>query len=108
MFNLFKRDPVREKLKIPGELFSVTLAGASNACNILNGASLNGKLFSREDIFAEICGAHVKFVIATMSRMEGFVGFIEERFDNGAQFLLENLPAVFNRMKDPSPRRQHV
>ena len=101
MFNLFKRDPVREKLKIPGELFSVTLAGASNACNILNGASLNGKLFSRKDIFAEICGAHVKFVIATMSRMEGFVGFIEERFDNGAQFLLENLPAVFNRMKDP-------
>src|ERR1017187_1518780 len=100
MFNLFKRDPVREKLKIPGELISVTLAGASNACNILNGASLNGKLFSRKDIFAEICGAHVKFVIATMSRMEGFVGFIEERFDNGAQFLLENLPAVFNRMKD--------
>jgi len=101
MFNLFKRDPVREKLKIPAELFSVTLAGASNACNILNGASLNGKFFNREDIFAEVCGAHVKIVIATMSRMEGFVGFIEERFDKGAQFLLENLPGVLNRMKEP-------
>jgi len=82
MFNLFKRDPVREKLKIPAELFSVTLAGASNACNILNGASVTyGKFFSREEIFAEVCGAHVKTVIATMSRMEGFVGSIEERFD---------------------------
>jgi hypothetical protein len=101
MFNLFKRDPVREKLKIPNELFSVTLAGASNACNILNGASLNGKMFSRENIFAEVCGAHVKTVIATMSRMEGFVGSVEERFDKGAQFLLENTPVIFNRMKDP-------
>ena len=36
MFNLFKRDPAQEKLKIPIELFSVTLAGASNTCNILN------------------------------------------------------------------------
>jgi hypothetical protein len=102
MFNLFKRDPVREKLKIPVELFTVTLAGASNACNILNGASVTyGKFFSREDIFAEVCGAHVKIVIATMSRMEGFVGTIEERFDRGAQFLLENLPTVLNRLKDP-------
>ena len=102
MFNLFKRDPVREKLKIPVELFTVTLAGASNACNILNGASVTyGKFFSREDIFAEVCGAHVKVVIATMSRMEGFVGTIEERFDRGAQFLLENLPTVLNRLKDP-------
>jgi hypothetical protein len=33
--------------------------------------------------------------------MEGFVGFIDERFDKGAQFLLENLPAVLNRLKDP-------
>lgn len=102
MFNLFKRDPVREKLKIPVELFTVTLAGASNACNILNGASVTyGKFFSREDIFAEVCGAHVKTVIATMSRMEGFVGSIDERFDRGAQFLLENLPTVLNRLKDP-------
>ena len=101
MFNLFKRDPVREKLKIPSELFSVTLAGASNACNILNGASLSGNVFSRENIFAEVCGAHVKTVIATMIRVEGFVGSVEERFDKGAQFLLENTPAVFNRMKDP-------
>ena len=100
MFDLFRRDPVREKLKIPSELYWVTLAGASNACNILNGAGLEGK-FSREDIFAEVCGAHVKVVIATMSRMEGFVGFIEERFDKGAQLLLENLPGVLNRMKDP-------
>ena len=101
MFNLFKRDPVQERLKIPSELFSVTLAGASNACNILNLASFNAKFFSREDIFAEVCGAHVKTVIATMSRMEGFVGSIEERFDRGTRFLLENLPGVLNKMKDP-------
>jgi hypothetical protein len=100
MFNLFKRDPVREKLKIPTWLYWVTLTGASNACNILNGAGLQGK-FSREDMFAEVCGVHVKTVIATMSRMEGFIGFIDERFDNGAQFLLENVPGVLNRMKDP-------
>jgi hypothetical protein len=100
MFNLFKRDPAQEKLKIPVELFSVTMAGASNACNILNGAGLKGK-FSREDIFAEVCGAHVKTVISTMSRMEGLVGSIEERFDKGARFLLENLPGVLNRLKEP-------
>jgi hypothetical protein len=46
MFNLFKRDPDQEKLKIPAELFSVTAAGASNACNILNGAGLKGKFSS--------------------------------------------------------------
>jgi hypothetical protein len=34
MFNLFKREPIREKLKITAELFLVTLAGASNACNV--------------------------------------------------------------------------
>ena len=100
MFNLFKRDPVREKLKIPTWLYWVTLTGASNACNILNGAGLQGK-FSREDMFSEVCGVHVKTVIATMSRMEGFIGFIEERFDKGEQFLLENVPGVLNRMKDP-------
>jgi hypothetical protein len=27
MFNLFKRDPVREKLKMPVKFFTVTLAG---------------------------------------------------------------------------------
>jgi hypothetical protein len=100
MFNFFKRDPVREKLKIPTWLYWVTLTGASNACNILNGAGLQGK-FSRKDMFAEVCGVHVKTVIATMSRMEGFIGFIGERFDKGAQFLLENVPGVLNRMKDP-------
>ena len=99
MFNLFKRDPAQEKLKIPAELFSVTLAGASNACNILNGAGLNGR-FNREEIFAEVCGAHVKTVISTMCRIEGF-GFGGDRFDNHAQFLLENLPTVLNRLKDP-------
>jgi hypothetical protein len=46
MFNLFKRDPAQEKLRIPHELRSVTAAGAANAGNILNGAGLNGK-FSR-------------------------------------------------------------
>jgi hypothetical protein len=101
MFNLFKRDSAQEKLRIPVQLFSVTAAGASNACNILNGAGLMGKKFSREDIFAEICGAHVKTVIATMSRMEGFVGTIDERFDKGEQFLLETLPAVLNRLDEP-------
>jgi hypothetical protein len=100
MFNLFKRAPAQQKLKIPLELFSVTAAGASNACNILNGAGLKGK-FSREDIFAEVCGAHVKIVISTMSRMEGLLGSIEERFDKGERFLLENLPGVLNRLKDP-------
>jgi hypothetical protein len=99
MFNLFKRDPVREKLKIPTWLYWVTLTGASNACNILNGAGLQGK-FSSEDMFAEVCGAHVKTVIATMSRMEDFGG-LDEKFDKGAQFLLENVPGVLNRMKDP-------
>jgi hypothetical protein len=100
MFNLFKRNPAKEKLKIPVELFSVTAAGASNACNILNGAGLKEK-FSREDIFAEVCGFHVKTVIATMNRMEGFNGDIDERFDRSARFLLETLPGVLNRMKDP-------
>ena len=101
MFNLFKRDPAQEKLKIPIELFSVTLAGASNACNILNLAIFNANFFSREEILAEVCGAHVKVVIATMSRMEGFAGSIEERFDKSARFLRENLPSVLNRIKDP-------
>ena len=100
MFNLFKRDPAQEKQRIPIELFSVTLAGASNACNILNGAGLKGK-FSREDIFAEVCGAHVKTVISTMSRAEGLVGTIEERFDKGVRFLLETLPGALLRLKDP-------
>jgi hypothetical protein len=100
MFNLFKRDPAQEKLKIPHELVSVTAAGASNACNILNGAGLKGK-FSRDDIFAEVCGAHVKTVISTISRMEDLVGSASERFDKGAQFLLETLPGVLSRLKDP-------
>ena len=100
MFNIFKRDPVREKLKIPTFLYWVTLTGASNACNILNGAGIKGK-FSREDIFAEVCAMHMKTVIATMNRMEGFVGFLDERFDKGEQFLLDNIPGVLNRMKDP-------
>jgi hypothetical protein len=100
MFNLFKRDPAQEKLKIPQELLFVTAAGASNACNILNGAGLKGK-FSREDIFAEVCGAHVKIVITTMSRMEDLVCLASERFDKGAQFLLETLPGVLDRLKDP-------
>jgi len=43
---------------------------------------------------------HMKTVIATMSRMEGFIGFIDERFDKGAQFLFENVPGVLKRMKD--------
>ena len=99
MFNLFKRDPVREKLKIPTWLYWVTLTGASNACNILNGAGLQGK-FNREEIFAEVCGTHVKTVISTMCRIEGF-GFGGDRFDDHAQFLLENVPGVLNRMKAP-------
>ena len=104
MFNIFKRDPVREKLKIPAELFSVTVAGAANACNTLNLTHFNyHEKFSREDIFAEVCGFHVKIVIGTMSRMEGYCGSLQEksdRFDRDSQFLLENVPSVFNRMKD--------
>lgn len=100
MFDFFKRDPAREKLKIPGELFSVTAACAANACNTLNGAGLKGK-FSREDIFAEVCGAHVKTVIATMSRIEDYMGFAEERFDKGARFLLDSAPRIVGRLEDP-------
>jgi hypothetical protein len=100
MFNFFKCNPIREKLKIPTELFTVTLAGASHACNILNGAGLDGK-FSRRDIFAEVCAAHVKAVICTINRRKDFIGFADQGFDSGAQFLSENLPGVLNKLKDP-------
>lgn len=99
MFNFFKRDPAREKQKIPVELFAETAAGASNACNILGGAGLKGK-FDREKLFSEICGSHVKIVISTMSRVDD-CDDAEEKFDNGARFLLETLPGVFDRLKDP-------
>jgi hypothetical protein len=100
MFNIFKRDPAQEKLRIPVELFSVTAAGTRNVCNILNGAGLTGK-FSRADIFAEVSGFHIKTVASTMSRIEGYSGFVEDRFNKGALFLFENLPNVLNRLKDP-------
>jgi hypothetical protein len=100
MFSLFRRDPAMEKLRIPGELLSVTAAGAANAGNILNCAGLRGK-FSREDLFAEVCGFHVKTVIATMGRLEDHIDFSEERFDKGAQFLLQNAAGVLARLEDP-------
>jgi len=81
------------------ELFSLTAAGASNACGILNGAGLKGK-FIRKDLFAEICAAHMKIVIDAMARVELY-GDMEEKFDNGVRFLLETLPGVFNRVRDP-------
>jgi hypothetical protein len=100
MFNLFKRDPARERLKIPTELFSVTATCAANAANILNGAGLRGK-FSREALFAEVCGYHVETVISTMSRVEDWLGFSDIRFDKGAQFLLQNAADVLARLGDP-------
>jgi hypothetical protein len=102
MFNLLKRDPSQDKLKIPQELLSATLASAVNACNVLKLAGLSGK-FSRKDMFAEVCGAHIKTVIATMSRREGLAGlpFMQERFNKGALFLYENLPDLLNRLNEP-------
>jgi hypothetical protein len=101
MFGLFKRDPSRAKLRIPLELFSASAAGGSHACNILNGAGLKGK-FRREDIFTEVCAVHVRTVISAMSRADGLSGSIDERFDKAAHFLLENLPNVLNRLKEPA------
>jgi hypothetical protein len=100
MLNFLKRDPARERLKIPGALFSVTLAAAANAGNILNGAGLKGK-FSREALFAEVCGYHTRTVIVTMSRVEDYIGSVGERFDKGAQFLWENAPRILGGLKDP-------
>ncbi|MGA2821883.1 MAG: hypothetical protein ABSF61_14695 [Anaerolineales bacterium] len=100
MFIIFKRDPAQEKLKIPNELFGVTPTAAGNACNILNGAGLKGK-FSREAIFAEVCGYHVKTVILEISRVETPYLDVEEGFNQGARFLLENGPRVLSRLRDP-------
>jgi len=99
MFDFLKRDPAKEKQKIPSEVFSVTAAGAVNACNILNGAGLRGR-FNRDALFAEVCGFHIKTVIATMIRVEDYVGFTAA-FDKGAKFLLENAPNVLARLRDP-------
>jgi len=99
MFNLFRRDPAREKLKIPVHLFGVTLAAAANASNILNGAGLKGK-FSRQAIFAEVCGCHVNIAISTMARVDDYLGPVWS-YDKGERFLSENLPGVLNRLKDP-------
>jgi hypothetical protein len=99
MFNISKRDPAQEKLKIPNELFGATVAAAGNACNIPNGAGLKGK-FSREAIFAEVCGYYVKTVIVATSRAEMQVD-MEEGFNPGARFLPENAPRVLSRLRDP-------
>lgn len=101
MFGFFKRDPAQEKLRIPKALFGSAVAGAANACNILNGAGLKGK-FSREALFAEVCGFHMNVVISTMSRVDGYEGSLDSRFDQGARFLWENAAGVLSRLDDPT------
>ena len=105
MFNLFKRDPIREAAKeakvmmqIPVELIAVTGEAIGNACDVLARANLKGK-FNEDALFAEICAFHVKTVIITMNRVTGVVGGmfapgVEEAFDRSARFLVKTVPAI--------------
>lgn len=105
MFNLFKRDPIREAAKeakvmmqIPVELIAVTGEAFGNACDVMARANLKGK-FSEDALFAEICAFHVKTVIITMNRVAGIMGGmfapgVEEAFDRSARFIVKTVPAI--------------
>jgi hypothetical protein len=107
MFNLFKRNPIREAakevkvlLQIPTELITVTARSFSDACSVLVRANLKGR-FDEEALFAEICAYHVTTVITTMNRVAGVLGgsssvAFEEAFDRSAKFLVKTVPEILD------------
>lgn len=110
MFNVFKRNPIREMqqearevLKIPVELIAITGEAFANVYDVLVRANLKGK-FEEQALFAEICAFHVKTVIVAMNRMAGIVGGIyapgvEEAYDRNAKFLVKTVPEILANAK---------
>jgi hypothetical protein len=111
MFNLFKRDPIREAmaseakamLQIPVELIAVTGEAAGGAYDALYRAGLKSR-FDENALFEEICAFHVKTVIMTMNRVAGVVGGmfapgVEEAFDRSAKFLVKTVPEILDNAR---------
>jgi hypothetical protein len=98
MFNIFKRDPIREMkkeveemAKIPAELIAVTGETFASACDVLVRVGLKGR-FDEDELFAEICAFHLKTVVVTMNRTAGLSG--EEAYERGANFVVKAVPEV--------------
>ena len=103
IFDLFKRRPARDdprilsersaeaEVRIPEDLYSVTLAAAINGCNVLGVAGLGGK-FQKDALIAEMCGYPVNLMIATAHRVKGFLGSRVLWFEKMEALLCEQGP----------------
>jgi hypothetical protein len=92
MFNFFKRDPAKEKLKLSRELYRAIATCSFNACNCLDLAGMTGK-YERESLLTEICAVHINAAIVMLEEpnavMDGWGGGTAQK---AAEFIGQTLP----------------